>query len=136
MRVFPDTNVLASAFGTRGLCSHVFTLVITEHELITCAAVIAELHSVLRRKFRVPAATVEEVVGFLRGYENVRQRSTLPDLPLDRDDLAIVGSAIAGRAEVFITGDRRILELPKRAVGVRIASPREFWESERVKQRR
>jgi len=35
VRVFLDTNVLASAFGTRGLCADVLHIILREHELIT-----------------------------------------------------------------------------------------------------
>ena len=42
MRVFLDTNVLASAFGTRGLCADVLRLIMAEHELITGEVVVEE----------------------------------------------------------------------------------------------
>jgi hypothetical protein len=66
--VFPDTNVLASAFGTRGLCADVLRLVLAEHELVTGEIVIEELRGVLRRKFALPTHAVAEVETFLRGY--------------------------------------------------------------------
>jgi hypothetical protein len=61
VRVFPDTNVLASAFGTRGLCADVLRLILADHELVTGEVVIEELRKVLRNKFEVSAATVKEV---------------------------------------------------------------------------
>ena len=56
MRVFPDTNVLASAFGTRGLCADALRLVLAGHELVTGEIVIEELRGVLRRKFALPTS--------------------------------------------------------------------------------
>ncbi len=35
MKVFLDTNVLVSAFTTRGLSADLFRLVVAEHELLT-----------------------------------------------------------------------------------------------------
>ena len=92
MRVFLDTNVLASALGTRGLCADVLRLVLAEHELVTGEVVIEELRGVLRRKFRMPAGTVKEIETFLRGYHLEPKPREPPRLPLsDPNDLLIVG---------------------------------------------
>ena len=128
MRVFPDTNVLASAFGTRGLCADVLRLILAEHELLTGELVIEELRGVLLRKFGVPAATVEEIETFLRGYYVEPKPRELPELKLgDRNDLLVVGSALNAQAEILITGDREILTLAEKPKGLSILSPREFW---------
>lgn len=82
MRVFPDTNVLASAFGTRGLCADVLRLAFAEHELLTGEIVIEELRRVLSRKFALPARAVAEVEAFLRGYHVQPKPRSLPSLPL------------------------------------------------------
>jgi predicted nucleic acid-binding protein len=92
VRVFLDTNVLASALGTRGLCVDVLRLVLAEHELITGEVVIEELRGVLGRKFRMPAGTVKEIETFLRGYHLEPKPREPPRLPLsDPNDLLIVG---------------------------------------------
>ena len=128
MRVFPDTNVLASAFGTRGLCADVLRLILGEHELVTGEVVIEELRGVLRRKFGVPARTVLEIEALLRGYHVEPKPGELPDLKLsDRNDLLVVGSALKAEAEVLITGDQGILDLNEKPAGLRIVNPREFW---------
>ena len=54
MRVFLDTNVLASAFGTRGLCADVLQIILGEHDLVTGEVVIEELRRVLLKKFGMP----------------------------------------------------------------------------------
>ncbi len=128
MRVFLDTNVLASAFGTRGLCADVLRLIMAKHELMTGEVVIEELRAVLRKKFGVPAQTVREIESFLRGYHIEPKPRESPDLPLtSRNDLLIVGSALRAKADVLVTGDRELLELNDGCEGHRIISPREFW---------
>lgn len=125
MKVFPDTNVLASAFGTRGLCADVLRLVLGEHELVTGEVVLEELRAVLRRKFGVPAGTAKEIESFLRGYHVEPQPRQLPRLALtDRSDLMVVGSALNAHAEILITGDREILDLNEKPEGLRILNPR------------
>ncbi|MBV9084296.1 MAG: PIN domain-containing protein [Acidobacteriaceae bacterium] len=128
MRVFPDTNILASAFGTRGLCADVLRLILGEHELLTGEVVIDELRGVLRRKFGVPAETVKEIEVFLRGYHVEPRPDELPKLNLaDRNDLLVIGSAIKAEASILITGDREIPALEEKLESLRILSPRQFW---------
>ena len=126
MRVFLDTNVLASAFGARGLCSDVLRLVIEEHELIIGEVVLDELTNVLRRKFAVPHETISQVESFLRQYEVEPLPVELPNLHLrDQNDLMVVGSALNAGAEIVVTGDGEMLRLEDKPI--RIISPREFW---------
>jgi predicted nucleic acid-binding protein len=128
VRVFPDTNVLASAFGTRGLCADVLRLILAEHELVTGELVIEDLRGVLRRKFRVPAETVDEIESFLRSYHVEPKPLELPKLMLgDHNDLVVVASALKSKAKILVTGDQEILDLDEKPQGLRILSPREFW---------
>ena len=104
-------------------------LVLAEHELVTSEVVIEELRGVLRRKFKVPAGTVKEIETFLRGYHCEPKPRELPELPLsDYNDLLIVGSALAAKAEILLTGDRELVDLKEKPEGLRILSPREFWD--------
>ena len=137
MRVFPDTNVLASAFGTRGLCADVIRLILGEHELVTGEVVIEELRRALSRKFGVPADTVQEIESLLRAYHVEPKPRHLPNLKLsERNDLLVVGSAIRAKAEIMITGDREILGLKEKPRDLQILSPREFWTLVATKSRK
>jgi predicted nucleic acid-binding protein len=128
VRVFPDTNVLASAFGTRGLCADVLRLILREHELVTGEVVLEELRGVLRRKFGVPAKAVTEIESFLRSYHVQPKPRELPGLKLgDRNDLLVIGSALKAGAEIVVTGDQEMPDLDEKPEGLRIVSPREFW---------
>ena len=129
MRVFLDTNVLVSAFGTRGLCADVLDLILAEHELMSAEVVIEEVRRVLDRKFGVPTETVGEIENFLRGYHVEPKPSRLLALELsERADRLVVTSALTARAEILISGDREMLALRKKPEGLRILSPREFWK--------
>jgi len=128
VRVFLDTNVLASAFGTRGLCADVLHLILAEHELVTGEVVIEELRRALSKKFGMPADKVRAYERFLRGYAVEPTPRQLPNLTLpERNDLMVVGSAINAKADVLLTGDHEMLALERKPEGLRIISPREFW---------
>jgi len=61
MRVFLDTNVLVSAFATRGLCADLVRHLLVDHELLTGEVNLTELRRVLKTKLRVPKATVDSI---------------------------------------------------------------------------
>ena len=130
MRVLLDTNVLASAFGSRGLCADVLRVILSEHELVTGEVVIEELGRALIKKFGMPADIVSGYERFLRGYHVEPKPRQLPNLDLsERADLMVVGSALAlnAKAEFLVTGDHEMLALKEMPQGLRIISPREFW---------
>lgn len=129
MRVFPDTNVLVSAFATRGLCADVLRHVIAEHELLVGECVLDELIPVLRKRIRLPEKAVSEVEAFLRGYEVVPRPQQPSEAKVrDADDAWILANALAGRADVLVSGDPDLLVLGKRSP-VPVMTPREYWTS-------
>jgi predicted nucleic acid-binding protein len=50
VRIFLDTNVLASAIATRGLCAELFEGIIADHELLISREVLRELERTLQGK--------------------------------------------------------------------------------------
>jgi len=127
VKVFLDTNVLASALATRGLCAELFEVVLQSHELLISESVIQELERILPEKLGQSASVTEGFVAFLHEQAClVKGEQPFPSLP-DPDDEAIVASALAGKAHVFVTGDKALLEL-QQVVNLPVISPRQFWE--------
>lgn len=128
MRVFLDTNVLVSAFATRGLSADVFRHVLAEHTLVTGEVVLRELRRALRQKLKLPSRVVESIERLLREYEVVPKPPKPAEVGVrDPDDKWILASALAGGADVLVTGDHDLLELGERAP-LRILDPRGFWK--------
>jgi len=128
VRVFLDTNVLVSAFASRGICADLLRHILVEHELITGEVVLTELKRTLLKQINVPPKVVADIEHLLRDHQVVAKPRRHLDLGLrDADDEWIVASAMAGEADVLVTGDRDILEtiihLP-----IQVYSPRQFWE--------
>ncbi len=129
MKVALDTNVLVSAFATRGLCADVFNLVLAEHELIVGPAVLSELRAVLRGKLMVPERVVDEVVALIHERAVVVGTAVAVDVAIrDADDAAVLAEAMGGSAEVLVTGDRDLLVISQK-LPIRILTPRGFWDS-------
>lgn len=127
MRIFLDTNVLASALGTRGLCSELLEAILGSHELLTSDAVLLELERTLTDKFRLPRSTIHGYVALLRTAGQVTAPASTPITSIkDSADAEIVACAIAAKADVFVTGDKALLKLGSiRKLPVR--SPRQLW---------
>ena len=128
MKVFLDTNVLASSIATRGLCAELFESIISEHELLTGEPVLRELERVLADKFQLPSPVIKAFVGLLKSEGLVIETQEQLSLKIsDPDDVPILACAIASRADVFVTGDKALLSLG--AIGdIPILSPRQLWE--------
>ena len=128
MRVFLDTNVLASAFGTRGLCADVVREVLSAHDLLVSDYLFQELEQVLLQKFLLPPSLVTDILALLRQDSIPCEASPSIDLLLkDVDDVPILSCAINGGADMLVTGDKELLGLTK-VEDVPILSPRAFWE--------
>jgi putative PIN family toxin of toxin-antitoxin system len=126
--VFLDTNVLVSAFATRGLCADVLRHILAQHDLITGEVVILELRRVLRDCIKVPAPTIAAIEQLLREQVVVPKPPQPHPLPIrDADDRWVLASAVAGNADVLVTGDSDLLEMAPRAP-LLIVGPRGFWE--------
>jgi len=128
VKVFLDTNVLASALATRGLCAELFEVVLQSHELLISETVFQELERILPGKLGQSSSVTEGFLAFLHDEARlVKGEPPYPSLP-DPDDEPIVGSALCGQAHVFVTGDKALLEL-QMVEKLPVISPRQFWET-------
>ena len=128
MKVFLDTNVLVSGFATRGLCADVIRLVLAEHELITADVVLNELKRVLKHKIHLPDEQIREILTFLES-QTVHPKPIPPSsIPVrDEDDQWVLASALAAKTDVFVTGDKDLLDVANEVSGLTITDPRGFW---------
>ena len=136
MKVFLDTNVLAGAATTRGLCADVVREVFASHDLFISEQVLNELKSILRGKFGVGQELINDFIGLLKQDTILTGPAQLPDVELrDKDDPPILGAAIASGADVLVTGDKELLDLGH--IGdLDILSPRQFWEKLKTQYQR
>lgn len=135
MRVFLDTNVIASATATRGLCADVLRTVFEFHDLVVSEHLFEELRRILKGKFGASPDMIADVVWLLQQDTIVAASQPLADIPLkDPADIAIVSSAIHGAADILVTGDKEMLNL-KHVATLEIVTPRQFWEKERGQPR-
>ena len=128
MRVCLDTNVLVAAFATRGLSADVLRTVLAEHELVIGEVIRTELRRTLATKLKLPADRIDAVEAVLSTVPIIPKPAEPSALAIrDPADRWILATAIAGAADVLVTGDRDLLVV---AAGspIPILEPRAFWE--------
>ena len=131
MRAVLDTNVLVSGLLWHGpsnaLLGHARAATI---ELVTSAALLDELADVItRRKFAAilerTTRTPEHILSELRVLAEVVIAPPLPKpVCRDPDDDAVLACALAGQADLIVSGDDDLLVL-KEFQGIRIVKPAE-----------
>lgn len=124
-----DSNVWVSAFvAPRGLPGQIFdawqdrkfTLVISEH-------IIKEVERIAEDKIKIKQNFVEYYISEFYRLAEVVEPALVYFPFLDEDDLPVLGTALAGRAEFLVTGDQQLLGL-KKVNGIPIITPRNFLE--------
>lgn len=122
MKVFLDTNVWLSATVFAGLCEAILIECHQRDWLLTTKLVQSEAHEVLNRKFpRSPQS--------LALFDAIWSEATCVqdlDEPADDNDVRLVKAASLAGAEVFVTGDKRVL-IWGREGSMQILSPRDAW---------
>jgi putative PIN family toxin of toxin-antitoxin system len=134
MRLALDANVLIAAFVARGICAELLEHCVREHEVVTSAAILEEIRRNLVDKVKVKGAQADQAVRLLRTRFEVVEPVVLEvATSRDPDDDVVLGTAIAGRCDAIVTGDKDLLDLVT-CRGVAIVSPRGFWSFESARR--
>jgi predicted nucleic acid-binding protein len=128
VRICFHPSVLISAFTTRGLSADLFRLVVAEHELLIGEGSLKEVRRVLRDRLEVPPAEIALVEDQLRPHTVVdRPADASQALQADADDAEVLAAALAGRAQLLVTGDGSLSGGAERSP-VPILDPRACWD--------
>ena len=125
-RVVLDTNVLISALFWEGNERDIL-MRCRDGELrsVTSPGILDELERVLTRKFGVPRRKVKDyLLEIIRFSDIVLPSGDLEVVEDDPSDNLVLETAILGRVDVIVTGDRHLLRLGSYG-GVGIRSARE-----------
>jgi putative PIN family toxin of toxin-antitoxin system len=130
MRVVLDANVYISALLVGRGCEEILTLGRTGViQVLSSPEIIDEVASVLRRKFHWSPADIRPFLD--EASDLCRMIPFDPaevEFPADPADAKILACAVAGKADVIVTGDKKHLLPLKRYRGIPIVSPAEFLD--------
>jgi putative PIN family toxin of toxin-antitoxin system len=127
VKVVCDTNVLIAGMVADGLCRDIVKRRLPRTEIITSRALLDELARTLRNKFDTDPAEVPLLKAYRERATLVRPKALSRPVCRDRDDDKVLETAVAGQADIILTGDRDLLILGEHN-GIRILSPRQFVE--------
>lgn len=115
MRVVFDTNIFVSAFVLPGSRAEAALIRVVEGKdrLIVSKPIIDELLAVLARKFSRHREELARLAVFLAEVAELVHPEHKIDILDDDADNRILECAVAGRADMVVTGDRAVLTLGK-----------------------
>jgi len=129
VRVVLDSSVLIAAHVTRaGACAELYEEVLQHHDLVLSQHILDEVARKLRMKFLIGEPLIHEALTAMTRAAELVEPSDVPrDACRDPDDLPVLGTAAAGRAELLVTVDNDLLDLGS-FEATAIIRPGEFWK--------
>jgi putative PIN family toxin of toxin-antitoxin system len=130
VRVVLDTNVLIGALITKGTPpDRLYQAWLRgEFEVVTSTAQLAEVATVLARPRLQRYLDAEEAAAIIENIDTrVRVLDALPDVNLSPDpkDNPILAAAIAGKADLIVSGDKRHMLALGEVEGIPIVTARD-----------
>ena len=133
MKIVLDSNVIIAAFATKGLCSKIFEFCILTQEIVISEYILNEIERNLLEKLKMPAEKVKERIEFIKSIAKVVFPVKIEESVCnDETDQPIIGTAVAGGAEVIVTGDADLIEIQEYK-GIKFLKPRDFWNFLNIK---
>ena len=117
MRLVLDTNVVASAMLWGGNPKLLLQARREKRiELFTSVPMLAELTDILvrpkfARKIAASLLTVDQLVDGYAALTQVVRPTLTPRIVSDPDDDVVIGTALAAKADLLVTGDRGLLDV-------------------------
>jgi putative PIN family toxin of toxin-antitoxin system len=127
VRIVLDTNVFVAAVVADGLCRDLVRVRILPHTIVTSEPLVHELRATLRNKFKAAPDELPMLRALHDEAEIVAPARLGERVYRDKDNDVVLATALAGKADVIITGDNDPLAV-KQFRHIRILSPREFLE--------
>ena len=116
-RAVLDTNVVVSAILWGGTPRKLFDLADAGHvTLFTSVELLRELTEILSRdkftqKIAVSDQSIDQIVDGYAAYTEVVRLEPTPRVAPDPDDDVVLGTALAAKADMIVTGDKPFLSV-------------------------
>ncbi len=129
MRLVLDTNIIIAALVADGLCRDLVRRRLENRVLISSQTLLDELGTKLEEKFSVRPKDIPFIRAYAERVELVQPVALPADVCRDPDDVTVLASAIAGKADCIVTGDEDLLVIGEHQ-GIRILTPRQWLETQ------
>lgn len=130
IKIVPDSNILISAILYGGNPEKVLRSIISKRIIgITSDKLLTEFSQKMLLKFDYPPVELKIIISKLKISLRMVKPTTTLDILKDDPDNRVLETAIAGKANYIVTGDKKFLEL-KKYKDIKIISPKEFVDLE------
>ncbi len=114
MRIVLDTNVLIASLISRGKCYALVENSLKVHEIISSKFILDELAEKLQKKFKYETEDINEALSIFRSKMEIVIPSQLEQqVCRDIDDDWILATALTGKAQCIVTGDKDLLAIAR-----------------------
>lgn len=129
LRVVLDTNVIISALATpQGVSGRIFNYWQDRmFDLVMSEYILDETRRILITKFKMQQSLVHKRLQVFSSLATMVNPAPVSIEGLDENDWPIIGTAVAGRAYILVTGDQQILALHSYRQ-IPIVTPRSFLD--------
>jgi putative PIN family toxin of toxin-antitoxin system len=117
--------VIVAGIVAEGLCREILEIHVPEHTAILSEVLWDELVSTLRRKFGLAPDDLPILALYKRHADWCQPAKLAEAVCPDPDDDWVLATALAGEAELIVTGDADLLTLVAYS-GIAVLSPRQF----------
>jgi putative PIN family toxin of toxin-antitoxin system len=126
--VLDSSALIAASISRAGVCAELFEDILTHHELIIWDFILEEISRKLREKFEFPKTEIADLCRFLRNSARLVEPTEIdPRVCRDPEDVPVLGTAVAAKADLLISVDKDLLTLGS-FQGIDIVKPGEFWK--------
>lgn len=128
MRIVLDSSVLIAAFVTRaGVCAELYEDVLQHHDLVLSRHILSEVRRTLAIKFLIGDQQLNRAMSAMERAARIVEPAAVAESSCrDPDDLPVLGTALAGQADLLVTVDSDLLVLES-FEQTAIIRPGEFW---------
>jgi putative PIN family toxin of toxin-antitoxin system len=110
-----------------GICRDIVKRYLPVCELVTSRILLDELSEKLATKFHLNPDELPLLKIYAHEAIIVKTKPLVPPVCRDKDDDELLAAALAGEAEIILTGDKDLLVL-KEFQGIKILTPRQLVE--------
>jgi len=126
MRIVLDTNVLIASLISRGKCHVLVEHSLEVHAIISSQFILNELSEKLQKKFKYAPEEITEALSIFQSkMEIVIPIQLEQQVCRDIDDDWVLATALSGKAQCIVTGDKDLLVIA-RFENIDIISPNDF----------
>jgi putative PIN family toxin of toxin-antitoxin system len=128
VKILIDTNVLLAAVITHGVCYEALEHCLKEHTVFSSPQIVLEFKRILQEKIGLSVQETAEAERMVfRKICQVLPVEIPPATLKDKNDLHVLGAALAVPCELLVTGDKELLSL-KSFQHIRIIPPVAIWQ--------